>query len=855
MEAEGKAVPERTAPVREVRQLTRPVRSTARWAVREDERLERVRYLEVNGRRWLDRVRALSLDEKQSEELDVAMASLEGFDALAVDERRKRLKRLLGALNRLGESRNRRSDEERAEKPARTKSSARAEGSKTRRGSRRRKAQTAPAPRVQQAPAPAPRVERKPAPPPARALHDSDGLSAPLAELGVPESQIQLLEAADIETGLDLVWTPPVGVEHLKPLHGAGRPLPDGERLAVGGRLVWKATCCKPDGSRVGLVGLRGAGLLIAELGPLVPAEALEIGTKVVLVGESREHRFVATERATGEGKSGVRLARYGLDEVDDSVVRAAVRQVLEAQPNILDAIPGDILQRLSLPEVGKALVAAHLSPEIGGAPQQRLLFEEALLVAVGQAAGESESRKRGIPHTLGHTSLALASQLREWNLSDAQQSALEEIKRDLRSSRPMRRLLTGEAGTDKGLIATMAAILATEGRTQVAWLTPTAALATQRAVFLERILKDLGLVVRSFSRTPDEAQRDAIRRGEVHLIVGPRDLDLASVEFRRLGLVIAEERRTGGWAERVHERLGSPTPDLLVLNPTPVATALLHTTYGGFDISYVRGPQIEVPSAMVDARERQAAYASLVDAVRGGRQGVVLFPMLRGKDVLGQADAVRLKNALSDEFFSGLRVGLLHGGMSGVERMRVLEEVRSHQLDVLVSTTAFEDGPPMDRVTVGIIEEANRVDPVRLLRIRRHLAGPDGKGRCFLVFGSDADGEDRQRVSLVTQADDGMQLAEAEVARLGVGPFIEEGPIPEVPDLRWAGTRGDLDVLLEARRSAHRMLVEDPALRRRSAAALAQALAARWNTWLPGDPPLAPAKRSNNRRRRRKRR
>jgi ATP-dependent DNA helicase RecG len=691
-------------------------------------------------------------------------------------------------------------------------------------------------------------------------------LSQPLVEL-VPLELAAALAEHGIDTVRDLALLRPRLAETLQPVHGAGRALPLG-RVAVGGRI------------RLGYTVFRGTSRerwsLVVGAGPLPvrwaePADGetgpelwREVDERVVLVGTFDGNCLFDASVVYTDGRE-VKLAAWDVPGVPDRVVRSLWEMLADALPLVRDPVSAELLRRLDLPSLGTALTQAHLQLVETG--RKRLALDEVLLAQLaGTLPRLAPGRERGIGHPILHNFSGKMGQVHDLVLYDDAQLHLEEIKRDLRRSSPMRRVLTGEVGAGKGSIALIVAAMVADAKAQVLFVGADAIEVENRFLFSEPLLREGGFVSRLLPGAPTRGQLDAIKRGEVHVIFGTFELLEQSIEYRRLGLVIAVEREHFGRASVLHSSLPVPRPDLLVLTSIPVGPRVLLTAYADHHVSVIRDPKRR-PARIELCRpdERPRAYEAVREAVAQGAQALVVFPMVDGLDAVDIPGALRLVRALEADVLAGLRVGLLHGALPREERVRIYEDFVHRRLDVLVSTTRVEDGPALPTVAVVVLEQADRFDQWRLHRIighasRAELRDPDERTKAILVVGEMAEPDASARIERVLAAPNGFQLTEALVALRGVDGTVAPGHTP-LPALRWFDLDTDLPLLLAAREETHRILRADPGLRRGTHGELAAELRMRWDTLFPGSTeqgwtcPIREEPTPEPRRRRRRRR
>ncbi len=712
-------------------------------------------------------------------------------------------------------------------------------------------------------------VEETPPPPPKPTpgnlfLYDPQHLGRALDDMGLPDALLAALKDAGLERPIDLLLTPPSGEELVRPVHGAGREIEPG-RAAVGGRVRSRFTRLQPDGGRRTELVLKGAGPLRVRWSRAVPPwmlERLGVGERVVLVGtyavDGDTPVLLDPELGTDDGHHGVRLAEYGIAGVDDSDMRALVSWLLPEVDRLREPIPGDVLKRYGLPPLSEAIRAVHTQGEARPEARNRFGFEESMLVTLAHGIGPRVNMPRGIGHTVSHSLAARLCQYRDITTNDAQQVAFESIKRDLRSGNPMVRLLAGDAGAGKGLVATLTALTVAEAKNQVLFLSPDETTSAYRHLFIEPLLRESGLVGRLFTGEVSAGQKDAIRRGEVHIIFGTHDLLDADIEYKKLGLVISEETQNlGATTRRLNDM--TPRPDLLVVSPVPVPGMAMLAAYADHDISAVPVERRHAISGEVYAADdRGPAYAKALEAVKDGRQALVVFPMVDGRDALDAREAMRVKGALESEYFVGMRVSLFHGAMTREERYRVVDDFAHHRSDVLVATAPIELAPPMPAVSCIVFEQSDRLRARRLYRLRgllQHSGVPEDCA-CFYVLGSVPDEKGEQWVRTVASAPAGKDAIMQELMEQGIESLLGEGA-NDAPSLTWLDPRSDRNVLLAGHREARFILKVDPLLRRGNHADIVKLLRDA-GTELLGDeveiPEQGQQPRKSGRRRRRRR-
>lgn len=694
-----------------------------------------------------------------------------------------------------------------------------------------------------------------------------------LSELpGLHPDLVARLQDAGIETVADLLLLPPAATDRRALLRGDAETAEGEEMVMVRGPVLTRCTRLSPGLHRreVVLVGREGQRFVARWMGaPPRGFDAWDTGIEIALVGTASvedvgpegQAQVVLYEAETVgmDGRGSGWLACYDLPGIDDREIRDAVARALaEVMDQVRDTLPPPILDRHRLLPLDEALRDAHFPANTTGRGRSRLAFEELFLLQIGVALRAGRGRpERGLAHKALHTFLGQLELQHGITLDDGQESALAEIRRDLIRATPMTRLLQGDVGAGKGLVALMSAIIVAEGRTQVAMVCPDPLSAERRFLFAEGLLRSLGIAPILVSGPISHGQVDAMRRGEAHIVFGTTALLSEKVEWRKLGLVVVEERDRYGTVSPAQLRSRTPRPDLLVMTTAPIPASLTFSVFGEFDLSVV--PRVNGNRAtprVFSGAERSQAYDLVREQVRAGHQAYVVFPVSGGRDLLGPEDARRFADALRKELPDETRIAVYASAMGRDERFRVVDDFAHRRVDVLVSTTYIEDAPAVANATVMVVEHADKHSLIRLHRLRGHLQ----HGTCAMVLGDQPSDEGRRLVDLAVQESDGFRLAEIDLKVRGVAELLGERAT-EAPTFAWADPPEDRALLLRARAEAFELVRSDPELRRYKG--LPRAVQARWGDWLGDeDAPeaAAPAERAGTtaagkRRRRRRRR
>lgn len=483
------------------------------------------------------------------------------------------------------------------------------------------------------------------------------------------------------------------------------------------------------------------------------------------------------------------------------------VGQVLRrcAARGIADPVPNDILDRLELVDRGAALAGIHAPDSMPHMvlARQRLVFDELLRLQLSlvQRKRDLERDSVGIRQQVGDGGVApglVSTFLHElpYELTQAQQRAMGEIAEDLAGPIPMHRLLQGDVGAGKTLVAVDAMLTAVQGGHQAALMAPTEVLAEQHAVSVRALVgsmtitepgsllgqRPLGVALLTNRTRAAERRRvlAALADGTVDLIIGTHALIQDSVQFHSLGVVVVDEQHRFGVEQRSALRAANAdgtVPDVLVMTATPIPRTAAMTVYGDLDVTVLdelppgRTP-IETSWANDDVSEH-AAWQLVNDQVAAGHQVFVVCPLIEGSDKLEVASAEETYEQLSSGELHGLRLGLLHGRMTSDDKTAVMDEFRGGSLDVLVATTVIEVGVDVPNATVMVILDADRFGIAQLHQLRGRVGRGTAAGRCVLVATGEPTPDGQARLEAMVRTTDGFELAEVDLDLRGEGTVM----------------------------------------------------------------------------------
>jgi ATP-dependent DNA helicase RecG len=509
-------------------------------------------------------------------------------------------------------------------------------------------------------------------------------------------------------------------------------------------------------------------------------------------------------------------------------VQRALVHQALEHLPAALpDPIPPTIRQRLGLVDRRAAIEHVHFPPSDGAvdelnafrsAAHRRLIFEEFFLFQLGivlrkrRAEGERKSR----PVVVTDAVREAVRRALPFRLTGDQKTVIREIVTDMQRPQPMNRLLQGDVGSGKTIVALMASVVAMENGLQVAFMAPTEILAEQHFFNIRRLLEHSRFRITLLTgATPAKKRREILAElagGSLHMVIGTHALVQEDVAFRELGLAVIDEQHRFGVLQRATLRSKGLHPDVLVMTATPIPRTLALTTYGDLDVSVMRemppGRQPISTTARPEPR-RDEVYAFIRAQIEEGRQAYVVYPLVEESEKVDLKAATEMADHLSQDVFPGLRIGLLHGRMKQDAKDRVMGSFARREFDILVSTTVIEVGIDVPNATVMLIEHAERFGLAQLHQLRGRVGRGAHKSYCLLLFQYPLSDQARERLKAVTSTTDGFEIAERDLQLRGPGDFFgtrQSG----LPTLRVGDLVRDHALMEEARREAVAAL-DDP--------------------------------------------
>ncbi len=487
--------------------------------------------------------------------------------------------------------------------------------------------------------------------------------------------------------------------------------------------------------------------------------------------------------------------------------------------PRLNDPLPPSIRERERLVSLSQALKEVHFPTTLDKMREarHRLAFEEFLYIQIGvfrQRSKWHDLPGRALPVDAAVISDFVASL--PFQLTNAQKRAMDEIIQDIQKSAPMSRLLQGDVGSGKTVVAAGAMLAAVANHAQVAVLTPTEILAEQHFKTLSALFSRLpfpprlGLLTGSLKNKEKEEIRTLVAQGQVDIAVGTHALIQESVEFKDLGLAVIDEQHRFGVEQRGTIRSKGVNPHILVMSATPIPRTLALTVYGDLDLSMIDemppGRQ-EIKTKWMEPRERERAYRFIRGRVEKGEQAFVICPLIEESEAIDAKAAVEEYERLSKVIFPDLRIGLIHGKLRPAEKEASMLAFRNHEVDILVATSVVEVGIDVPNATVMLIEGADRFGLAQLHQFRGRVGRGDRQSYCLLLAEKSGATSD-ERLKVIESSQDGFRLAEEDLKLRGPGEFFgtrQSG----LPDLRIAKL-SDLKLLEQARAAAQQLFETD---------------------------------------------
>ena len=634
-----------------------------------------------------------------------------------------------------------------------------------------------------------------------------DPLATPLQFLkGVGPRRAADLARVGLHIVEDLLFRFPLRYEdrsHLLPIESV-RP---GAKVSVTGRIVHTAlrTTRRP-GFKIfeAIVSDDSGSILVNWLNQPYLKDVFKAGQHVVLFGSAEmrghgglqltnpDHEILDDEEGETLHTGRIVPVYEKAGTVTPKMQRRFVHDALLLLPSDLpDPVPDALRVREGFPTRLAALHATHFPPadanigQLNGfatSAQRRLIFEEAFLFQMGVMA-----RRRAALAEAKAGVIAVDDRIRDsarkvlpFKLTAGQRTTLKEIVDDLQRPHPMNRLLQGDVGSGKTIVALLAAVVAMENGLQAAFMAPTEILAEQHFVTISKLLAAsrfrCALLTGSTGTAARRELLAAVQSGAVHLIVGTHALVQGDVQFHTLGLVVIDEQHRFGVLQRATLRAKGLHPDALVMTATPIPRTLALTIYGDLDVSNIRDRppgRLPIKTIMMSEARREEMQELVRRELQSGRQAYVIYPLVEESEKIDLKAATEMADTLAQQVFPEFTLGLLHGRMKADAKDRVMKAFARGELQLLVSTTVVEVGIDVPNATMMVVEHAERFGLSQLHQLRGRVGRSALQSTCVLVYQAPMSPDAKERLTAMVETSDGFEIAERDLRLRGAGDFF----------------------------------------------------------------------------------
>ncbi len=511
----------------------------------------------------------------------------------------------------------------------------------------------------------------------------------------------------------------------------------------------------------------------------------------------------------------------------------------------IASPIPAEICNKRNLLNIHEAMLTVHfpghdeqIEPFIDARSEahRRLIYDEFFFFQLGMAVKKSgRILDKGISFRLEGRLLDRFYASLPFSLTSAQQRVIAEIQKDLQAATSMNRLLQGDVGSGKTLVAMAAMITVCENACQAALMAPTEILARQHYITLSAWAEPIGLRVVLLTGSMANAVRNEIlaqiASGRADIIIGTHALIQESVDFKKLGLAVIDEQHRFGVMQRASLRSKGIQADVLVMTATPIPRTLAMTVYGDLDVSVIdEMPPGKKPvrTLLMGESRRESVYETIRKEIAIGHQVFIVYPLVEQSENLDLKDATKMADHLQKDIFTDCRVGLIHGKMKDQEKESVMKDFQDNKIAILVATTVIEVGIDVPHASLMVIEHAERFGLSQLHQLRGRVGRRDIPSTCILLADYKVSADARKRLKIMEKTTDGFALAEEDLVIRGPGDFLgtrQSG----LPDFRIASIIRDARILNDAKEDAFALVARDPLLEKPEHAVLKQSLIAKW--------------------------
>ncbi|NQU74534.1 MAG: ATP-dependent DNA helicase RecG [Candidatus Omnitrophica bacterium] len=667
-------------------------------------------------------------------------------------------------------------------------------------------------------------------------LRTGDGLKIPVQYIkGVGPKRADLLKQMALHTAEDILYNLPRRYEDRSNFTPISK-VTSGQRHTLKGQVLTFGLKKTKRGISVFQVAIGdNTGVIYAMWfnQPFVK-KYFKVGQKIILYGKVDMYDVLVINQPEYEilddnddGEDSAHIGRivpiYPLTkEVAQKFIRALTKKVVEDYNRFLhDTLPTKIRAKNKLVDIRFAINNIHFPTNNENLKRayQRVVFEEFFILQCAIALRKKDVKtEEGLSHRVEGELMESFKKSIPFELTKGQAEAIRHIENDMKDPKPMNRLLEGDVGSGKTIVATYALVLTVQNGFQGTIMVPTEILAEQHYLNLSKILVPLGinvsLLIRSIPDSAKEKIKQQIKDGDADIVVGTHALIQEAIEFKRLGLCVIDEQHKFGVTQRDVLRRKGKKPDVLVMTATPIPRTLALTVYGDLDISIIRElppGRRPISTYWVEDDEREKVYKFVGEQVKLGRQAYIVYPRIHESKSSEVLAATQMYDRLKDEVFKDFKVGLMHGQIDGAEKDKIMTDFKKGEINILISTVVIEVGIDVPNASVMVIENAERFGLAQLHQLRGRVGRGEHDSYCILLSNPTTK-DAKKRLEALTETVDGFAIAEEDLELRGPGEFFgtrQHG----LPEIRFGNIVSDMEIMEQARKEAFELIHRDPGL------------------------------------------
>lgn len=566
--------------------------------------------------------------------------------------------------------------------------------------------------------------------------------------------------------------------------------------------------------------------------------DSIKVGDEIILYGKvsleagkfkfsSPQYELLSKEGKTEEAGGSLNFGRIvGIYRLSSMFTQKFMRRTLfsvlgEFKNNTPEALPFYVRQEKSLPNIVKSLEEIHFpsSFEEANSARERFVFEELFFSQILVYLRKAKHRlQMGVPFIVRDEFLHKIKQNLKFNLTASQQDSLSKIIGDIQKPYPMHRLLQGDVGCGKTVVASFAIGVCVNCGFQTALMVPTEVLAYQHKETLDKIFSGLDfrteVLVSSLTRKEIERIRTDLKNGNIDIVIGTHALIQEEVEFKNLALAVIDEQHKFGVAQRALLPKKGKNPHCLIMSATPIPRSLALSLYGDLDLAVIKEfphNRVLAKTTWIKEGQRQWAYDFLKEKIKEGRQAYIVYPVIEDSAEEDLKSLEQMYGHLKREF-SSFKVAIFHGRLSSKEKLETINKFKRGQINILVCTTVVEVGINIENATVMLVENPERFGLAQLHQLRGRIQRSSHQSYFIPLSKNNLSGISLERLEVISRTNDGFKIAEEDLKIRGPGDFFGEMQ-HGLPDLKIANPLKDLELLAQARQFAYKVIKNDPEL------------------------------------------